>query len=355
MKFSGSVDIFKVLAVIGVVSGHAVIVDDGQLFSKFIFFEEGLWRFLVFLYSQFIRFAVPFFFILSGYLWGQKARKGVLLTADSPIVVKRIKRIGLVFTAWTIIYLFPFDQFFALFGSGPIAVAKIAYWRFLDLLTDPLRLLNEGSKVHLWYLVALIWAIVITAIFSRVGSPKGLLLFSIALYFFGVFGKSYADTPFGFRTDFDTRNGPFFGTIFFVTGYYLGGLKRQESWGVVGAATFSLGFLMHMTELFLLWQSYRINLLQDYVFGTYFMGLGAALVALSKNTFSLDSKFVSNLGAFALGIYAIHYAYVDALRPVRDILNNPVWSGIYVTAIILLSLGTARLLARNALTRELVQ
>ena len=354
MRLSGSVDFFKVLAVVAVVSGHAVIVEDKLLFSKFAMPEDGVWHFLVFLYAQVIRFAVPFFFILSGYLWGQKGKKGVLLNADSPIVVKRIKRIALVFAIWTAIYLFPFDYSFALF-TAPLEVAKNAYWRLLALLNDPLRLVTEGSKVHLWYLVALIWAIAITALFAKQRTLKTLFLFSVALYFIGVFGKPYADTPLGFRSDFDTRNGPFFGTIFFVTGYGLAGLKRRESWRWIGALIFAFGFLIHMTELFLLWQNYKINLLQDYVFGTYFMGLGAALMALSKNGFSVDSRLVSNIGAFALGIYAIHYAYVEALRPIRHTFESPVWSITYVAAILLLSLATAKVMARYSTTRELVQ
>jgi surface polysaccharide O-acyltransferase-like enzyme len=355
MRPTGSIDFIKSLAVIGVVSGHAVIMEDETLFCAFASPSDGIWHFFVFLYSQVIRFAVPFFFVISGYLWGQKSRKGVILDANSPVVIKRAKRIFFVAVAWSLIYLFPFDQVFQMFSTGLIAPVKIAYWRLLGLLNNPLRLATEGSKVHLWYLLSLLWAIGITSLLAGRKLYRLLIVFSIILFVIGALGKPYASTTFGFYTDFDTRNGPFFSTVFFVTGYFISFARPNTSWAVKGGAIFLLGFVVHLTELYLLWSTYHISLRQDYVFGTYLMGLGAAMVALSRG-FSLKNDWlIANIGVFALGIYAIHLVFVDLLKPIGQVFSGPVWSVAYVVSVIVLSLVSSKVLSRYRLTREIVQ
>ncbi|WP_153147945.1 acyltransferase [Dechloromonas sp. H13] len=356
MRPSGSVDLVKTLAIICVISGHAVLMDDTELFRAYMKWEDGIWQNLVFLFSQAARFSVPCFFVLSGYLWGQKANKGVNLAPASPVVVKRAKRIFFVFVAWSAIYLFPFDLVPKMFVDGPVWPLKVAYWRFIDHVANPMRLMLQGTRVHLWYLIALLWALAITSLFASRNHIRTLIAVSVTLYIIGVFGKAYANTGLGFHSQVDTRNGPFFSTVFFVSGYLISQMRPNGSWALKGSMIFLLGFTLHLTELYILWREYGINLMQDYVFGTYLMGLGAAMVALSNHSMMVNkSSTISVIGTFSLGIYAIHFIFVDLLKPLGWVFSGPAWSFAYASLVLLLSLAATKILSKFSFTREIVQ
>ena len=356
MRPSGSADLVKAIAIISVISGHAVMMDDAALFCAFPKWNDGIWQILVFLFSQAIRFAVPCFFVLSGYLWGQKARKGVNLAPSSPVVAKRVKRIFFVFVAWSVIYIFPFDLVPEMIVSGPVGLLKAGYWRLLDHVANPLRLIMEGTTVHLWYLIGLLWALGITSLFASRNLVGGLIAFAVALYVIGVFGKAYANTSLGFHSDFDTRNGPFFSTIFFVSGYVMSKMRPNSGWASKGALIFLIGFVVQLTELYVLWNEHHINLMQDYVFGTYLMGAGAAMVALSNHRIlASESRMIAMIGTFSLGIYAIHFVFVDLLKPLDLFFSGPLWSFVYVSLVLVFSLESTRILSKFNFTREIVQ
>jgi peptidoglycan/LPS O-acetylase OafA/YrhL len=65
-------------------------------------------------------------------------------------------------------------------------------------------------------------------------------------------------------------------------------------------------------------------MLQDFVFGTYFMGVGATLLSLSNHRV-LSNKLCATLGKMTLGIYASHYIFVDLLQPADKLFNHPSW------------------------------
>jgi surface polysaccharide O-acyltransferase-like enzyme len=93
---------------------------------------------------------------------------------------------------------------------------------------------------------------------------------------------------------------------------------------------------------------------QDYVVGTYFLGLGVTLVALS-NARPLRMPALASVGPLVLGIYACHFLYVDLLRPLDDAYHGePLWAGSYVALVFMLSLVTAAALSRLSMTRRFV-
>ena len=210
MERNERVDAFRVLAIIAVIIIHTQPFEH-QDFSS----DEHLG--VAAILNQASRFAVPFFFAMSGYFWGSK------LTESSSALTQCLRpsrRILLTFFAWSVIYLAPTDLS-AYQSTDLTGLIKGIYWRILGFTSNPMALLLQGSKNHLWFLASLLCSLVITALLIRIELPRLLAILSIALFVTGLIGKAYADTSIGISSDFNFRNGPFFSLIFFASGYFL--------------------------------------------------------------------------------------------------------------------------------------
>lgn len=287
------------------------------------------------------RFAVPFFFVISGYFWGIKVLNG---SPVWPMSLQMIRRIGISYAVFCLLYLMP-TQLVSIYKhglSGPIDSRRNIE---LEILNQPaINWPFVGTEEHLWFLPALICAILISAIFVRLKMPRFLLFVALGLYLFGLFAKSYSATPLGFSFSFNTRNGPFFGLIFFVLGYVLSRYPPKSTWFVNGCAVMALGYLIQFSELNFLAAKYLVSPIQDCVVGTLFLGVGAALISLSDMPI-LRNRFMAYIGRFSLGIYALHYVFAENFWVLRSI--SPMIDVLVVISVFILSIGATLLLARN--------
>jgi surface polysaccharide O-acyltransferase-like enzyme len=110
---------------------------------------------------------------------------------------------------------------------GPI---KLAYWDLINRLKDPVKLIMQGTRAHLWFLLSLLEALGITCLLVWKKRNKLLIVISIILFLICCLGTGYSDTPFGIHTNIMLTQGPFLGTIFFVTGYFLSNLTPNQGW-----------------------------------------------------------------------------------------------------------------------------
>jgi surface polysaccharide O-acyltransferase-like enzyme len=338
-----SVDIFKLLAIIAVIAIHTSPFETDSVN------EDNLHGYLYITINQLARFAVPFFFVVSGYFWGMAVR------VDNEVIfhtVKLVKKITTIFLFWCIMYLPLYDSLWTAESIQDLAKTVFwgIHWHIKTLIQHPVILLMEGSKGHLWFLVSLIFAVGISAIFICRKRLKSLIVLSVALYILGVLGGGYSNTPIGIETEFNTRNGPFFGTLLFVSGYVVSGLTITTRWLQYGFLVFCLGGIVHFSELYVLWKFYGISPLQNYVFGTYFMGVGVAMMALSNHP-SVQSEFLSSIGQMTLGIYAIHYVFVDLLSVFDQTSHSPLWEVGYVVIVLALSILSTLALSKFHVTR----
>lgn len=338
-----SVDFFRVLAIVGVIAIHT------GPFRSTLFDPNQLNSISYFLINQTARFAVPLFFIISGFFWSLKLVRSESVSAVSKPALKRVLTI---FVVWTVIYLLPINLgYIADYGFlGPL---KLAYWDLLRFIRHPLDLLMEGGKPHLWFLMSLLFAMTICSVFVSLQADKALISCAIGLFVLGVLAKAYIDSPIGLPIDFDTRHGPFFSTLFFISGYYIGRFNPKACWLFYGLFLFFLGAAMHVFEVYWLWRQYGTSPYQDYVFGTYFMGLGAALMALSNSALFRVSG-ITKMGKYVLGIYVSHWFFVSLLRPIDRIVETAWWDLGYILIVFLLSLGLTVLMSRNRVTRSWV-
>jgi len=126
-----SVDLMRLIAILGVIIIHTTPFDSSS---------HDTFYYLKIISNQLSKFAVPFFFTISGYFFHIKYIETNLDSATTSV----IKRIFLLFLFWCIFYLIPWN--------GSVL--------FQDLITrfqtNPYNTILEGTQIHLWFLVSLI-------------------------------------------------------------------------------------------------------------------------------------------------------------------------------------------------------
>ncbi len=302
------------------------------------------------LIQQASTFAVPFFFIISGYFWGRKVCDRSQIISVSSTQVKRLLK---VFLFWSLIYITPYNLS-SIFDYGWIGPFKVCYWNVKVLLTQPFYLVFHGTKGHLWFLASLIYAILISSFFVYKNKLKTLIIISITLYIFGLLENGYTNTPLGLKTSFDAKSGPTYSTIFFVAGYFLSKCKVSINWFYWGGGLFLTGFIIKAFEIYYLWTTYHSGLLEGYLIGTLPLGLGITIMSLSMHPI-LNKIKASYFSKYTLGIYLIHILFVDNFKPLESFfLNDFIWEISLPLIIFCLSLLTVYFIEKNRFTRQFV-
>lgn len=256
-----SIELGRVIAILAIIGLH------GQMALTYWQIDEVPW--IGYVLNQAARFAVPLFFLISGYLIQPK-----LAASPWESVINYSKPLLKVWLAWSIICLvMPFNlakvEEFGYLGE------REGYWGFL--MSTPLNSFLEGGLVHLWFIPALVCAVLIIALLIELKLNKLLLPIAIALYGYGVLAGSYA-TLTGLEAPFFTRNGPFFGTLMVTLGF----LIRQNQWKVSSTKALgllALGMLIHFAEAAWL-TTFDVGFnMNDFLFGTALWGGGRVYVA----------------------------------------------------------------------------
>lgn len=303
--------------------------------------------------NQLARFAVPAFFVLAGFFWGVRVPEA---DAPDPVTRRMVARLLLLFAAWSLVYVLPFDG--ALFaGDVPQAwlgqLGRNARW----IATHPGTVLLQGTNGHLWFLPALASAVALAAVVRHHLGWGPLVAVAALAGAYALLAHPYARTPVGITVPYNARNGPAFALPCVVAGMALARRAPSARWVPLGAALLGGGALLSVVELTWLRQACRVRLTQDYVAGTFAVGAGVALVALA-NPVWLRRPRVAALGPAVLGIYLVHPMLVDLLHPVvprvAGVVGGVAGDVVFVAAVFALSLGLTRLLAHHPRTRWLV-
>ncbi len=252
--------------------------------------------------NQWARFAVPFFFMVSGYFLAQKLKKN-----DAPIIYwQYIKKTLLLYLGWQFIYFInpPIGDIY-IYGIKKAYELKINTYinQRWDMITF------KGFAQHLWFFASLSLTVGFFLIF-RLKRVYLMLVISIVLYIIGALTKAYVKTSIGidpkslgFPDKFNTNNLIFFSALPFT----LGVLCSIKNWKVNIWVAFSIliaGYLLHGYEV---WWLGHLKLHQrvDYVFSTILIGLGVFFVGMARFK-PLEWKPLASLGKYSLGIYGMH-------------------------------------------------
>ncbi|MDL2336233.1 MAG: acyltransferase [Pseudomonadota bacterium] len=344
MKRIQAIDFFRLISIVAVIVIHTVPFssDKTPLGSRL-----DLATFI----NQSSRFAVPYFFVIAGFFWATKFDGAMSVAAPT---IRMVRRILLIFLFWSAFYLLIKVNIDDVIDYGFVGLIKSIYWNLADFIKIPMVFFFEGTKVHLWFLVSLMSCLLIGLMLLSAGMTGGLVILSVILYGVALAGKSYADTPIGFQSDFNFRNGPFFGFIFFASGYFLQRRGPKESWLAFGFLMTGLGLSLSFYELVFIHERWGSSMSQDFVLGTYFLGVGVAMIALSDRSI-FHFRLSSRLGPLVLGIYAIHFLFVDMLRPYGGrYAGDIIWEIGYPLSVFILSVASAYLLSCNRFTRLVV-
>lgn len=332
-----SVDVFRVFAIFAVIGLHvAQQVHPGTLGRQM---DAATFA------DQVERFAVPMFFALSGYFWAAKC--GVPGECW-PRAQALVRRVLIVFACWCAVYLA--WEVVCDLRRLPLGLAvQATAGRHRSLLT----LLFTGTRVHLWFLPALALAALVSGACLASGRWRLLVALALLCFLTGLAGKAYAPV-LGIVPHFNFRDGPFFGLPLFVAGV---ALRRRESgpgWFARGLLLAVAGLALQLAEVNWLHAHWGAGMVQDYVFGTFFYGLGVTMMALS-GVRALQLAPLAAAGPLVLGIYASHYLFIELLHPLNERLHAyPLWSLGYIVLVFAGALALTALLARFAPTRRLV-
>lgn len=186
--------------------------------------------------TSFSRLAVPFFFIVSSYLFFKKIRYQNDIEKASSLK-KYIKRNFTLYTIWTILNI-------------PLMIPEYKKQTFFYSIQ---RLLLVGSYRQFWFLLALIIDIPIIYFFNKKTSPKVTLIIGVLLYSFGCIGFEFYTLLDRFpyikniyeivlKIFINYRNFLFFAFVFVAIGNFLANCEFKIS--IKLACALSIFFLM---------------------------------------------------------------------------------------------------------------
>lgn len=262
------------------------------------------------------RFAVPFFFITSGYFFALKTA-----TRDpTKYLAKRITKL-------TSLYLFGLVLVGPTFFGSRLSQAELADQSLratavssIAEFLDPVELLYYGTSVSeiLWFLPALLFSLLFVYLVTVFGKPSYVLPIALCLHLVGNLGSSYTmfvDVPF------ETRDALFFGFFYTSLGYTI----RKRSWEPskdkdrLLLAFVGLFAVLQFVEFYLLGYPLRAEPFGSYVYAPSY-GISTALLSVSLFLFLLSRPMLfadtslPTWGTYAVGIYVTHPVVFAILR-----------------------------------------
>lgn len=259
-----------------------------------------------FILDNFARFAVPFFFAASGYLFGLK----VINNPKSFAYFKRyIIKILKIYVSWLVFYM-AFDVIKILISDRNVHKELAKY---LEGLT-PLNLFYYGqgtSGYQLWFVISLVWGTAILYFFLRLKKIRLLLIIGFCLNLLGLFGQSYSIfDPLPVST---TRAALYISLFYITVGFWFAFAKPNIR--SLSKKTYFYLFCCFSALQFI--EGYVLEKALDakhgeYFLSTIFLTVFLFLFALSNPQLGKGSV-ITKIGANSLGIYAIHVFFIDMI------------------------------------------
>lgn len=281
---SAGIDQFRFFAFMGVFFIHFVGIWNENHSANISYAFQAL--------SFFGRFAVPFFFIASGFFlkFGEPSGK---------LVGRYASRLLLPFVVWGAVYWVE-----DVFLRAPYDFGQMAQAAFYEKILQ-----TGGAGYHLWYLTSLFVAVAILVFARRLLSLKQIACVAAGLFVVGLAFRSYAPVVWGAHPPltFDTRNGVFFGLLFVTLGAILKDVIQRVSFKA-GVVLLAVGCGMLCVEAaFLRVHSGSWILGHDFLFGTVPVGIGAFITAAR---WPFKGDWFASLGRVSLGLYAAHLFFL---------------------------------------------
>ena len=315
-------------------------------------FDPTVWNWTIDIYvagflNQITRFAVPFFFLCSGYFLQPKLSGG----APLKVALRYCRPLLVLWLVWSALYaVIPFDPI----GAWQFGYLESMAFQWQMLLADPLNQWWVGGMVHLWFLPALMLAVLILALCQQVRRPGLALALGATLYLLALLGGSYGKPVLGAEWAVITRNGPFFSLLFVALGFMI----RQHHWTLSSALAMRLlvvGMLGYLLEGLLLKQLWEIPFgRHDFLLSSVPWALGLFCWLLANPNLGRGS-WLERQAPKVLGLYCLHMLLVIWLFPLSSKWMSPGWELIKPLVVLACSLALYGLLARLPLAGVLLR
>jgi surface polysaccharide O-acyltransferase-like enzyme len=286
------------------------------------------------LINQLSRFAVPMFFILSGYFWID----GIQRTRTDPLSfsMKSARRLLQLWLFWNAVYGF------ALWAGKGFPTVDSMRDSFLAALSAGKWM--EGTSEHLWFFFSLAQAVLIAGLALRLRIPKTVCVLVVAsLYAACLAGGAYAGTPFGMAFPFNTRNLVFISVPYFAIGAALHSATMNNV--VLARCLVGGGAVLHIAEAVWLHTAYSVQAI-DILLGTIPFAVGVSMLALRPDDLLSRVRAAARVGRYGLGIYAGHMLFLEPLRRASDSLPLSFRSTLLPLAVLLASYAFARFMSQ---------
>jgi len=301
-----SLDTLKGLAIISVIYIH----------SKFFFSSREIAEALNFVLANTSRFAVPAFFLTSGFLLGRKIKE----KNDLSFIRRQLESIGLYYLLASAIYIIP-----------TVAILHANQYLKLEVVSNWLKPVNIGVQglfnflylgkaiaPFLWFFTALFYSLIGVYAFTRKYSAKYLVLGSAVLHASLVLSNTYL---FWEGPLLPVEDALFFGLLFTSTGFWIEKQDFQKLWsektllGLTG-----LFFLLNLLErvfISLKVPSWDIYFWEGFFWGPYSlftapMTVFLFLYLLKKPDLGNDSR-INLYGKYTLTGYILHPIIIGGL------------------------------------------
>ncbi len=338
-----SIDLFRTIAVFAVVVIHTTPFRYAEAGSALDLLGVGV--------VHACRFAVPFFFVVSGYLWG---RSVALKRTKAEAYRRSATRLLLLFVIWSMFYGVSLVDTGSLSELGVIGWCGSAVDSVVGLFRKHwLMLAFQGTRVHLWFLMGLLWGMTIVALASTTRRNWVIIGIGVVLYLIGLVAGPYATLLMDWQPTFNTRNGPFFSTLFFGIGYVLSSIKIRPSFRVgLGLAVF--GLLLQLAESCLLACTTTTDPVRyGFFLGTVPFGIGVAVLCLAAGNVCGEGR-LGKWGRYTLGVYLFHPYIVEKLQRTDAKLSFPVWDLAYPLIVYFVSLAVVYGISKVPVARRAV-
>lgn len=308
---------------------------------------------IFFVTEKMFKFAVPCFFLTSGYFFSLGVRSGVSVKS---LWGKSVRRIALIYCSWTLFYAFLTPNLMKyILEYGPLNAFKGAFlWDTVEAFKEePVKFLLEGSAVHLWFLVALFISVSLLSLCLLLRMEKWILPIAGVLYLVGLLLGAYSTTPLGIQTElFEARHGPFFGFLFLALGWRLSSVSWGEGNKAVLLCVVALSCFAQIGEAYLIRAHLNVSGF-DFSFATVGYGLSIFLFALSFPVLR-RLHFLCTTAQYSLGIYTLHVFVWNLIYAFRDRVHPIAWDATATVFVFLMSLFCVKILSRVPILKRVI-
>ena len=229
------------------------------------------------------RWALPFFFLASGYLMGA--------SAQDDLGKKLNKLVSILF--WSSVLYIPILYRMV---QGDI-------WRVAGKVLSN-DTLHGGTFFHLWFLNALILGVILTNYFIKNVSVKCSLLVSVSILLACWYGDLVKSLHYDIYIFYALRTLIAFSLVYL--GYYFAksGILNRISNGIA-VSVIIFGIVLMVGEVYVLGAAYNADMLERQ-FPLFATPVCVALLSLCVNT-RIDDNIFSKFGRdYSLGVYLLH-------------------------------------------------